>query len=290
MRIKIKKRLARLKTKGKKILVYFELIFCLMSGGLSNVGPVNYSVGTPLTLNSFKKFDFNEILLEKRLQTELIRFEDHPFFSENHFSQNEIAKISEFALKYKKNLMNEKQLLSSISQLRGGSFTTEILEKLRKLCLFAIVTYSGIVMFSTNTIPYIPEVRRGRNIQQEWVDIDYQRPNVFGYQNKNQIYCDSDRNKFSRNFHTQNAASADFPSSGYWEYSDLMEHFKKLVKETGKTGRGRMIELGVGGEIYLIKCGSNDTIFDLEEKLAKKLYNSIRESNTDVFEIAQHLG
>jgi hypothetical protein len=46
----------------------------------------------------------------------------------------------------------------------------------------------------------------------------------------------------------------------------------------------------IAGETYIIRNPYNDSAYELSEKLAEKIYNQIRESDTDVCDIAQNLG
>lgn len=83
---------------------------------------------------------------------------------------------------------------------------------------------------------------------------------------------------------TQNAGSdKNQPSSGSWNYIDVM-------KELAKQSSGNRIEIQVGDQIYMFKNPYRQNADELQFKLAEKIYNSIRECDTDICDIAENLG
>ncbi len=83
---------------------------------------------------------------------------------------------------------------------------------------------------------------------------------------------------------TQNPGSdKKDPSSGSYKYIDVM---KKLEKESSNDS----IEIQVGDQIYRFKNLSRKNADELQFELAEKIYNSIRECDTDICDIAKNLG
>ena len=82
----------------------------------------------------------------------------------------------------------------------------------------------------------------------------------------------------------QNAAS-DKKSPSY----ESCDYFS-VIKELEKQSKRSTIEIEVANQIYRFKTSPQDLTLDLENKLAEKIYNSIRESDTDISDIASHLG
>jgi hypothetical protein len=83
---------------------------------------------------------------------------------------------------------------------------------------------------------------------------------------------------------TQNAGSEKKdPSSGSWDYVDGM-------KELAKQSSNNRIEIQAGDQIYMFQNPSRQNADELEFKLAEKIYDSIREWDTDICDIAENLG
>ena len=83
---------------------------------------------------------------------------------------------------------------------------------------------------------------------------------------------------------TQNAGSEKkYPSSGSWDYVDVM---RELDKQSNK----KIITIQVPDQIYTIKNPYREDAYELGYKLADQIYDSIRESDTDICDIAKNLG
>jgi hypothetical protein len=79
---------------------------------------------------------------------------------------------------------------------------------------------------------------------------------------------------------TQNAGSdKKKPSSGSWEYIDVM---RKLDKQSNK----KIITIQVADQTYNIKNPYRQSADELQFVLAEKVYDSSRESDTDICDIA----
>eukprot|EP00978_Attheya_sp_CCMP212_P048745 scaffold568173_cov507-Attheya_sp.AAC.1 len=83
---------------------------------------------------------------------------------------------------------------------------------------------------------------------------------------------------------TQNAGSdKKQPSSGSWEYIDVMH-------ELDKQSNQKTITIQVAAQTYNIKNPYRQSADELQFGLAEKVYDSIRESDTDICDIASNLG
>lgn len=83
---------------------------------------------------------------------------------------------------------------------------------------------------------------------------------------------------------TQNAGSEKkYPSSGSWDYKEIM---RELDRQNSK----KTIYVQVGDQIYILKNPYHEGPYELGDKLADQIYESIRESDTDICDIAQNLG
>ena len=83
---------------------------------------------------------------------------------------------------------------------------------------------------------------------------------------------------------TQNTGSEKkYPSSGSWDY-------KEIMRELDRRSSKKRIYVQVGDQIYNLKNPYREDAYELGYKLADQIYESIRESDTDICDIAQNLG
>lgn len=83
---------------------------------------------------------------------------------------------------------------------------------------------------------------------------------------------------------TQNAGSEKKqPSDGSWNYIDVMN---KLKKQSNK----KMVGIQIADQTYIIRNRYSLNANELGDKLAEKVYDSIRECDTDICDIAANLG
>ena len=83
---------------------------------------------------------------------------------------------------------------------------------------------------------------------------------------------------------TKNAGSEKKdPSSGSWEYTEVMQ-------ELDWQSSRKKVEIQFGDQIYTIKNPFRKDAYGLSYDLADQIYDSIRESETDICDIAQNLG
>jgi hypothetical protein len=82
----------------------------------------------------------------------------------------------------------------------------------------------------------------------------------------------------------QNAGSdKKQPSSGSWNYKEVM---RELERQSSK----KRIDIQVGDRIYSLKNPYCEGPYELGDKLADQIYDSIRECDTDICDIAKNLG
>ena len=83
---------------------------------------------------------------------------------------------------------------------------------------------------------------------------------------------------------TKNAASEKKdPSPGLYDYIDIM---KELNKQSSK----KRIEIQVGDQLYRFKNPYRDSADTLQFQLAERMYDDIRECDTDICNIAENTG
>jgi len=82
----------------------------------------------------------------------------------------------------------------------------------------------------------------------------------------------------------QNAGSEKKqPLNGSWEYAESM---RELDCQSSK----KRVEIQVGDQMYMIKNPYRESVDVLADKLAEQIYDSIRECDTDISNIAANLG
>jgi len=82
----------------------------------------------------------------------------------------------------------------------------------------------------------------------------------------------------------QNKGSKNDDSlSGSWDYKKVM---RELHRQSGK----EKIHVQVGDQSYILKNSYRDGPYELGYKLTDQIYESIRESDTDICDIIQNLG
>ena len=83
---------------------------------------------------------------------------------------------------------------------------------------------------------------------------------------------------------TQNAGSEKKePLKGSYNYVEVM---KELDRQSSK----KIVEIEVGDQIYILKNPYRQNADELQFELAENIYDSIRESDTDICDIASNLG
>ena len=66
--------------------------------------------------------------------------------------------------------------------------------------------------------------------------------------------------------------------------------YKKTMRELDRQSSKKRIDVQVGDQIYILQNPYHDGPYELGDKLADQIYESIRESDTDICDIAQTLG
>jgi len=185
------------------------------------------------------------------------------------FTESEIDQLYNLSIEFKNNSINQEDLIGKINNLRGGSFIDIVT---------ALGLIGAIIILSTNawTNPNANRVAPPPHLQ--WLYGNQQPGNHFGYGK------DAGPRSLTVTGLTQNAGSEKKdPSSGSWDYVGVM-------KELGKQSSNNRIEIQVGDQIYVFQNPSRQNADELQFKLAEKIYDSIRECDTDICDIAENLG
>ena len=171
--------------------------------------------------------------------------------AEIDFTQKEMNELYYLSVECKNNSLSKEELITKITNLRGGSFVD--------------------VAAQPN-----PHVNVPSHLQ--WLYGNNYQPGQFGYGKG------VGPRSITVTGMTQNAGSEKkYPSSGSWDYKEVM---RELEKQSNK----KRIDIQVGDQFYRLKNSYHEGPYELGDKLADQMYESIRESDTDICDIAQNLG
>ena len=166
--------------------------------------------------------------------------------AEIDFTEKKIDQLYNLSIECRNNSLSKEQLITKISNLRGGSFIDIVA---------ALGIIGAIIILSTNDWGLVfqpnPHVIVPPHLQ--WLYGNQQPGNHFGYGKGGYVTVIG---------MTQNAGfDKKDPSSGSWDYVDVMRELDKQ---------------------------SNKKIITIQ--VADQIYDSIRESDTDICDIAENLG
>jgi hypothetical protein len=156
--------------------------------------------------------------------------------------------------------------------LRGGDFVDVVtgLGLIGAMIILLTNDRSLIFQFQPNPDPIIPP-------HLQWLYGNQKPGTHFGY-GKN-----AGPRSFTVTGMTQNVGSdKKQPSSGSWDY-------KKVMRELERQSCKKKVEIEVGDQIYTIKNPYHEYAYELGDKLADQIYDSIRQCDTDICDIAENL-
>jgi len=258
--IKIRKKIVR---KTKRVFVYGQLIFSL-GNGLAPIQAIGLSILPTTPLISIHS---NAGLSKKAIIAQVIQ--DMP--AEISFTEQEVDQLYHLSVECRNNSLSQEELITKISNLRGGAFVDVVaaLGVMGAIIIMLINDWS--FGFQPNPNPIVPP-------HLQWLYGNNYKPGQFGYGK------DAGPRSITVTGMTQNAGSdKKQPSSGSWDYKEVM---RELDRQSNK----KRIYVQVGDQIYSLKNPYPESPYELGDKLADQIYESIRESDTDICDIAQNLG
>ena len=257
--IKIRKKIVR---KTKRVFVYGDFFLRLTTGVVPS-----QAIGLPIFANTpaiMRLSHSNVGLSKKAIIAQVIK--EMP--AEMGFTESEMDQLYHLSIELKNNSINQEQLIGKISNLRGGNFIDIVA---------ALGLIGAIIILSTNAWTN-PNANKVAPPHLQWLYGNQQPGNHFG----------DGKGAGPRSLTvtrlTQNAGSdKKDPSSGSYNYIDVM---KELDKQSSK----KKIDIQVAHQTYNIKNPYGDSAYELSDKLAERIYDSIRECDTDICDIAANLG
>lgn len=189
------------------------------------------------------------------------------------FSKSEMGAMYDLAFDFHANSLTQHELKARISSLRGGDLDYKDVLVIIFIILIARYTV-GSFGFQIN-----PQMGRIVPPHLQW---------LYGNNNQGQQGYGKGfgpRSVTIVNKATQNAGSDRKNSPGSWDYN-----YAKIMKELDRQSSEANVYIQVGNESYVLKNRYRESSYELGDKLANKMYDSIRECDTDICDIAQNLG
>ena len=252
--IRIRKKIVR---KTKRLFAYGQLIFSLGTGLFPS-----QAMGLPISPGIMKS---NTSLSKQAIIAQVMQ--DMP--AEFDFTKREMYQLYDLSIECKNNFISEEELITKISNLRGGDLK-DATAALVIIGVIILMDYNArtAVGFQPNPVAVIP-----RHLY--WLYGNNYKPGQFG----------SGKGSGPRSITVVQNAGSDKkdPSSGSWNYEDV-------IKELKKQSRKNRIEIEIGSEMYMFKNPDPNYADILEDSLAETIYDSIRECDTDICDIAENIG
>ena len=189
--------------------------------------------------------------------------------AEIDFTQKEMNELYYLSVECKNNSLSQEELITKITNLRGGSFVD---------VAAGLAIIAAIIILANNANGFQPNPHVNVPPHLQWLYGNNYQPGQFGYGKG------VGPRSITVTGMTQNAGSEKkYPSSGSWDYKEVM---RELDRQSSK----KRIDVQVGDQIYILKNPYHEGPYELGDKLADQIYESIRESDTDICDIAQNLG
>ena len=260
--IKIRKKIIK---KVKWLIVYGDFVL-----RLTNAIVPSQAIGLaiPLQTPTIMRFSHSNVDLSKQA---IIGQVIQQMPAEIDFTQKEMNELYHFSVKCKNNSLSQKELITKITNLRGGSFVDVAAG------LVIIVTII-ILANNANGFQPNPHMHALPPLHLQWLYGNNYQPGQYGYGKG------AGPRSITVTGMTQNAGSdKKDPSSGSYNYIDII---KKLDKQSSNNS----IDIQVGDQIYMFENPYHKNADELQFKLAEEIYDSIRECDTDICDIAENLG
>ena len=258
--IKIRKKVVR---KTERVFVYGQLIFSLGNG----LFPMQ-AIGLPIlqtTPSIMRSIHSNAGLSKKAIIAQVIQ--DMP--AKIVFNKTEMDQLYDLSIKCRDNSISQDELITTLTNLRGGSLVDVTV---------GLAIIAAIIILANNANGFQPNPHVIASPHLQWLYGNNYKPGQSGY----------GKGAGARSITVigmaQNAGSdKKQPSSGSWNYKEVM---RELERQSSK----KRIDIQVGDRIYSLKNPYCESPYELGDKLADQIYDSIRECDTDICDIAKNLG
>ena len=191
--------------------------------------------------------------------------------AEIDFTEREIDQLYNLGIEWRNNSLSQEELITKISNLRGGYYTNVSTALGIIGATIILLTNNWGLAFQPNPNAIIPP-------HLQWLYGNNYQPGQFDYEKS------AGPRTITVTGMTQNAGSdKKQPSSGSWNYNEVM-------REWDHQSSRKKVEIEVGDQIYTIKNPYREDAYELGDKLADQIYDSIRDCDTDICDIGENLG
>jgi hypothetical protein len=244
--IKIRKKTV---IKTKRVFVYGQLIFSL-GNGLAPTQAIGLPI-LPTTPSIMRSIHSNANLSKQVIIDQVIQ----QMPAEIYFTESEMDELYHLSVECKTNSLSQEELITKISNLRGGDF----LDVAAGLAIIA-----AIIILANNANGFQPNPHVIVPPHLQWLYGNNYKPGQFGYGKSD------GPPSITVIGMTQNAGSEKKdPLSGSWDYKEVM---RELDRQSSK----KRIGVQVGDQIYSLKNHYREGPYELGDKLADQIYESIR--------------
>ena len=266
----IRNHILNVKRKSKRIVVVSIVVFSLIFSNVKSAEAIFTNLPPQQrVVIIMRDQDANKLIRPSKVN---IHLEKHPKLIMPSLSKN-VKKPRETSLPVGIYLMEDRflrtpEVSEAIRKVRGGDLTE----------IGVFLAFIGIMLLmASNSQGFVsPGIRVVQPHEQGIYGNN--RPNHnFGYV-KNSMRITSVSGA------TQNAGSEKKePGKVSYEYQEVMQELKRQSSK-------KMVEIQVGDQIYSLKNPYCEDASELGYKLADQMYDSIRECDTDICDIAKNLG
>lgn len=191
----------------------------------------------------------------------------------NFFTKEEINTLYNFSLEHINDSITPEEAFAKILNLRGGLQYDEALIALATFTLLIIILCDQSDAFVLRR-PHLG-----------WAIGPDPRQRHFGF-GRNCVGSGVTLSSTNEGL-TQNAGSENIPRSSTgkleWNYTQTIEELKQHCKK-------KHFDIQLGEETYHIYNSGYDSVCELQSQLAEQIYDSIRDCDTDICDIARNLG
>ncbi len=243
--IKIRKKIIK---KAKWLIVYGDFVLRLTNGVVPSQA-IGLAI-PPQTPAIMRSIHSNADLSKQAIIAQVIQ----QMPAEIDFTQKEMNELYYLSVECKNNSLSQEELITKITNLRGGSFVD---------VAAGLAIIAAIIILANNANAFQANPFMQAPLHLQWLYGNNNQPGQFGYGKG------AEPRSITVTGMTQNAGSEKkYPSSGSWDYKEVM---RELDRQSSK----KRIDVQVGDQIYILKNPYHEGPYELGDKLADQIYESL---------------
>ena len=244
--IKIRKKII----KGIKSSIFYLKVSLSVANGVIPSQAIGLPI-PPQTPAIMRSIHLNADLSKQAIIAQVIQ----QMPAEIDFTQKEMNELYYLSVECKNNFLSQEELITKITNLRGGSFVD---------VAAGLAIIAAIIILANNANGFQPNPHVNVPPHLQWLYGNNYQPGQFGYGKE------VGPRSITVTGMTQNAGSEKkYPSSGSWDYKEIM---RELDRQNSK----KTIYVQVGDQIYILKNPYHEGPYELGDKLADQIYESIK--------------